>query len=169
VQKRLEESGFRIGQKYNTLFKKCIHSQELQDFPSAVMYANECAQVRQMSHTILTCGLALKSVALRLDTITEFGDVAMEVLPAIKIIHTLQGRLAGILPNLSIQLGSIGSNLDALVVQAGHATSQTWLSIPAREEADKILAEASAIADQKVQDAFPPLPVAESKERERNL
>ena len=72
----------------------------------------------------------------------------------------LANQLAsGILPEVLMQLGQIRLTLDALVLEAGQVTSQNWSSMPAGEEAEKILVEASAIADQTVKDEFPLLPL----------
>ena len=165
VQKRLEDSRLRMDHKYKTLFTKCVRAQEAKDSASAAIYANECAQVKKMAQVILTSGLALEQVALRLDTVKDFGDIAVAVLPTIAIVNTLKGRLAGVLPDVSLQLGQIGQTLDTLVLEVGQATGQTWGAAPAGEDAERILAEASEIAEQKLRDGFPPLVASEPAER----
>ncbi len=47
VLHKLESSHQRIEQKHNTLFSKCVKAQEMKNTPTAVMYANECAQVKK--------------------------------------------------------------------------------------------------------------------------
>lgn len=165
VQRKLDDSRLRMERKHKTLFNKCVHSQEAKDSATAIMYANECAQVRQMAQNIVTSHLALEQVVLRLETVKDFGDVASEVMPAAKIIRNVKGRLAGVIPEVSMQLGLIGQTLDSLVLEVGEATSQTWSSIASGEEAEKILAEASTIADQKLREGFPELPTTDSAER----
>lgn len=168
VQRKLEDSRLRMEQKHKALFNKCVRSQEAKDSAVAIMYANECAQVRKMAQTIITSHLALEQVVLRLETVKDFGDVASEVMPAAAIIQSVKGRLAGVIPEVSMQLGQIGQTLDSLVLEVGEATSQTWSSIASGEEAEKILAEASAVADQKVREGFPQLPTTESVEKGLN-
>ena len=165
VQKRIDESRLRMEHKYRALFTKCVSSQEAKDSASAIMYANECVQVKKMAQIILTSGLALEQVALRLETVKDFGDVAVAVMPAVAIVTALKGRLSGILPEVSMQLGLIGQTLDSLVLEVGDATGQTWSSVLAGEDAERILAEASVVAEQKVRDGFPQLAASESVER----
>jgi division protein CdvB (Snf7/Vps24/ESCRT-III family) len=57
-----------------------------------------------------------------------------------------------------MQLGSISQTLDSLVLETGQATEYSWNSIASGEEAEKILAEAGTIAEQKIRDGFPELP-----------
>jgi division protein CdvB (Snf7/Vps24/ESCRT-III family) len=168
VQKKLEDSHLRMEQKHKSLFTKCIHAQESKNSAVAIMYANECAQVKRMAQTIITSQLAIEQVGLRLETVTDFGDIAAEVVPATRVIQNVKGRLAGVIPEVSMQLGQIGQTLDSLVLEVGHATKQTWSAIATGEDAEKILAEASTIADQKVRDGFPQLPTTDSVERGYN-
>ena len=165
IQKRLNDARLRMERKHQTLFTKCVRSQEAKDSASATMYANECAQVRKMTQTILTSGLALEQVTLRLETIKDFGDVATAIMPTAAVVQHIQGRLAGVLPDVSMQLGMIGNALDAVVLETGQTLNQSWSAVPAGEEAETILAEASAIAEQKMKDTFPQLPTHNSVER----
>ena len=158
VRRKLEDSRLRIEQKHKTLFSKCVKSQEAKDPHTAVMYANECSQVRKIAQSIITSQLALEQVVLRLETVQDFGDVAAEIMPAASVIRAVKGRLAGVIPEVSMQLGMIGQTLDSLVLEVGEATGQSWNVMVAGEDADKVLAEATTIAEQKVREGFPELP-----------
>jgi division protein CdvB (Snf7/Vps24/ESCRT-III family) len=164
VQRKLEDSRLRMERKHKALFNKCVASQEAKDSAVAIMYANECSQVRKMAQTVITSQLAIEQVTLRLETVKDFGDIAMEVMPAAKLIHTLKGRLAGVIPEVSMQLGQIGQTLDSLVLEVGEATAQTGSYIASGEDAERVLAEATAVAEQKVRSGFPPLPTTEPAE-----
>lgn len=158
VSRKLEDSKLRIEQKHKTLFSKCIKAQEAKDTQTAVMYANECSQVKKIAQTIVTSQLALEQVVLRLETIEDFGDVAAEVMPAAAVIRSVKGRLAGLIPEVSMNLGSISQTLDGLVLEVGEATGQSWNIMSSGEDSEKVLAEAAMVAEQKVRDGFPDLP-----------
>jgi division protein CdvB (Snf7/Vps24/ESCRT-III family) len=165
VQRKLEDSHVRIEQKYKRLFSKVIRAQEGKDTQTAVVYANECSQIRKMAQTITSSQLALEQVVLRLETVTDFGDVAAEIMPAAAVIRAVKGRLAGVIPEVSMHLGSISQTLDSLVLEVGQATAQSWNTMVTGEDADRILAEATMIADQKVKEGFPELPTTSGAER----
>jgi len=158
VQRKLEDSHLRIEQKHKSMFSKCVQAQETKNTQIAVMYANECAQVRKIAQTIITSKLALEQVVLRLETVKDFGDIAAELMPVAAVIRSVKGRLAGVIPEVSMHLGSISQTLDSLVLEVGEATGQTWNAMVSGEDADKILSEASMIAEQKVREGFPELP-----------
>lgn len=165
VQRRIEDSRLRIEQKHKMLFSKCIHAQEVKETQTAVMYANECAQVKKIAQTIVSSQLALEQVVLRLDTVKDFGDIAAELMPAAVVIRIVKGHLAGVIPEVSMNLGSISQTLDSLVLEVGEATGQSWNAMISGEDADKILSEATIIADQKVKEGFPELPTASTAEK----
>ena len=130
----------------------------MKDQATAIMYANESAQVQTIAKTLVSAQLAVEQVVLRLETVTEFGDIAAEILPATETIRAVQGRLQGIIPEVSLQLGAINQSLDSLVLEAGEATGTSWSTIASGEGAEKILLEATMIAEQKIKDGFPELP-----------
>ena len=165
VQRKLEDSRLRIEQKHKMLFTKCIRAQETKDGQTAVMYANEVAQVKKIAQTIITSKLAVEQVVLRLETVKDFGDVAAEIMPAAAVVRTVKGRLAGVIPEVSMNLGSISQTLDSLVLEVGEATSQSWNVMVSGEDADKVLAEATMIAEQKVREGFPELPSTSTAEK----
>jgi len=165
VQRKLEDSRLRIEQKHKGLFTKCVKAQEAKDTQTAVMYANECSQVRKIAQTIISSQLALEQVVLRLETVQDFGDIAAEIMPAAAVIRAVKGHLAGVIPEVSMHLGSISQTLDSLVLEVGEATGQSWNAMVSGEDADKVLAEATTIAEQKVREGFPELPTTSTIEK----
>lgn len=165
VQRKLEDSHLRIEQKHQMLFSKCVKAKESKDNQTAVMYANECSQIKKIAQVIVTSQLAMEQVILRLETVTDFGDVAAELMPAAAVIRAIKGKLAGVIPEVSMSLGSISQSLDTVVLEVGEATGQTWNVMSCGEDAERVLSEASVIAEQKVREGFPDLPSTNSTEK----
>ncbi len=163
VQRKLEDSSLRSEQKYKKLFNKCVTAQQAKDQTIAIMYANESAQIRIIAKTLTGAQLAVEQVVLRLETVSDFGDIAAEIMPAAETIRALKGRLQGIIPEVSMQLGFINQSLDSLVLEAGEATGSSWNTMASGDEAEKILLEATTVAEQKIRDGFPELPTTGSE------
>jgi division protein CdvB (Snf7/Vps24/ESCRT-III family) len=159
-QDKLAQAVGRMENHDHELFGKCVAAQVSKDQARAALYANECAEVRKMAKLILHSQLALEQVALRLETIEQFGDFASMMGPVSGVVHTLRGQLSGVMPEVSYELGSINDMLGGIVVDAGETSSMTTSLGTPGEEAQRILAEANAIADQKMKDRFPELPSA---------
>lgn len=157
-QGRLEQAYQRMQNHYNALFKKCTNAVLAKDSARASIYANECAEIRKMCQTILRSQFAIEQVVLRLETVEEFGDIVVEMSPVANVINSIKGSLAGVVPEVSYRLGEIGDTLNDLVMESGTGTATSWNVVSAGEDAEKILADANAIAEQKMKDRFPTLP-----------
>ena len=157
-QGRLEQAYQRMQTHYNSLFRRCTNAVLAKDSARASIYANECAEIRKMCQTILRGQFAIEQVVLRLETVEEFGDIAVEMNPVANVINSIKGNLAGVVPEVSYRLGEIGNSLTDLVMDSGRVTATSWNVLTSGEEADKILEDANAIAEQKMKERFPTLP-----------
>lgn len=144
------------------LFEKCVEATLNKDTYRANIYAMECAEVRKISKAILLAQLALERVILRLETVKEFGDIAVAVAPAATVVSTLKDKLSGILPEVSYELGNISESLHSMVIEAGEISGVSVEPSLVSNEAEKILEEASFIAEQRLKEKFPELPAASS-------
>ena len=159
---RLQQAERRMTDHYNELFRKCTNAVMAKDSTRASMYANECAEIKKMSQTIVRSMFAIEQVVLRLETIEEFGDVVVTMNPVSGVINALRGSLAGIVPEVSYTLGEIGDQMNNMVVESGGVTAITMNSFSTNEEAEHILNDANAIAEQRMKEKFPTLPSTES-------
>jgi len=157
-QGRLEQAYQRMQKHYNGLFRRCTNSVLAKDSARASIYANECAEIRKMCQTMLRGQFAIEQVVLRLETIEEFGDIAVEMNPVANVINSIKGNLAGVVPEVSYRLGEIGTSMNDLVMDSGRVTATSWNVITSGEEAEKILGDANAIAEEKMKEKFPTLP-----------
>jgi len=160
IQKsRLEGASMRMTQHDRELFEKCVNAQSHKDAQRAAMYANECAEVRKMAKVVLRGELALEQVLLRLETVEEFGDFAASMKPVLGVVQSLRSQLAGVIPEVSYELGQINEDLNRIVVDIGESTGRTY-EIEPSGEAQKILDDATALAEQRMKEKFPELPAA---------
>ena len=158
---RLQQAERRMTDHYTELFRKCTNAVMAKDSTRASMYANECAEIKKMSQTIVRSMFAIEQVMLRLETIEEFGDVVVTMSPVAGVVTALRGSLAGIMPEVSYTLGEIGDQMNNMVMEAGGASSVTVNMFSSGEEAERILNDANAIAEQRMKERFPVLPSTE--------
>ncbi|MHC1589510.1 MAG: Snf7 family protein [Candidatus Hecatellaceae archaeon] len=166
---RLEQATNKLKQHDQQLFEKIVEAEVVKDDARAAIYANECAEIRKMARIILLSQLAIEQVVLRLETIEEFGDVLTHMAPITGVIHSLKGKLSGIVPEVSYELGSIGEMLNGMMVEAGVAAGTPATPEASSEESKKILQEAALVAEQRMKEKFPELPEAFPAEGEKHL
>jgi division protein CdvB (Snf7/Vps24/ESCRT-III family) len=157
-QSKLESAALRMEQHDRDIFNKCVSSQLSHDTARAMMYANECAEVRKMAKVTLQCQMALEQVSLRLETIEEFGDVAKMMAPVASVVTSIKHQISGVMPEVGFELDQIGEVLSSVVDDAGEVSASTYEAGASGDEAQRILGEASTIAEQHMKDKFPELP-----------
>lgn len=155
---KLQEAAMRMQQHDKDIFAKCVNSQMAHDNARAMMYANECVEVRKMAKVTLQCQMALEQVSLRLETIEEFGEVARMMAPVATVVRSIKNQISGIIPEVGFELGEISEVLSGVVDDAGEVSGTSYDSNASSEEAQRILGEASTIAEQHMKDRFPELP-----------
>jgi len=155
---RLNEAANRLAERDKTLFEKIVKAYTEHDIQRANVFANELAEIRKMEKFMMHSSLALERVILRLRTVSELGDIAVTLAPATSVLQSIRKGIAGIMPQAERELGEVGDLLSEIIVEAGQSTGMTLNFESANEDARKILAEAAAVAEQKMKEKFPELP-----------
>jgi division protein CdvB (Snf7/Vps24/ESCRT-III family) len=155
---KLDQANDRFAQKDKTLFAKVVDAYTKHDQPHANIYANELAEIRKMTKLIMNARLALDQVSLRIRTVSELGDVVATLGPCVGVLRSVSTGLGGVLPEAEGELGSIGDLLSGLMLEAGTSSGMSLNFNNVNEDSEKILAEAAAIAEQRVSSTFPDLP-----------
>ena len=155
---KLDQATDRFSQKDQTLFKKIVAAYETHDTSRANIYASELVEVRKLEKIILNSRLALDQVLLRLQTVTEFGEIVTTLGPAIGVLRSVKAGLVGVLPEAENELGDIGNMLSGLMFDVGQSSGMNLNFNSVNEDAAKILTEAATVAEQKINSNFPDLP-----------
>jgi len=156
--RKLERTSYHLQQRDQALYGKCVLAVQSKNNELASMYANECAELRKMAKVVLHSQLALEQVTLRLETVNEFGQVAYTMLPVAAVVRTLKSQLEGVMPEVSMELSQVNETLEGLAMEVGETTETTFDLSASSEESQKILSEASFVAEQKMKERFPELP-----------
>ncbi|MUM63924.1 hypothetical protein D1867_01380 [Acidianus infernus] len=155
---RLDVYISKMQERDRTLFERVVEAQMNKDEARAAMYANEIAEIRKVSKQLITTQIALEQVELRLETVTELGDVFTNLIPVVGVIKELRESMKGMMPELGLELEEIEEGLQEVVIEAGDFTGGNIDYVASNPEAKKILQEASVIAEQRMKENFPELP-----------
>ena len=154
----MDRASERFNEKDKVLFSKLVDAYTKHDTAHANIYANELAEVRKMAKLTMNARLALDQVMLRLRTCSEFGDLVANLAPAIGVLRSVGSCIPGVIPEAESELGEIGNMLSGIMFDAGSGAGMTMNFNNVNEDTAKILAEAAAVAEQKVTANFPELP-----------
>ena len=89
VMAKLDGSMAKIRDRDTALFAKTVSAVQKHESQRASMFANELAEVRKMGKMVTQSRLALEQIVLRLNTITEMGDIVATLAPATSIVRSV--------------------------------------------------------------------------------
>lgn len=159
---KLDATSTKLRERDGAIFNKVVSSIQKHDMQHASVFANELAEVRKMHKMVTQARLALEQIVLRLNTVQELGDIVVTLTPAMAVIRNVKSGLVSVLPEAENEIGEISGLLSSILVDAGQLGGYTLNFDAANEDAEKILAEASAVAEQRMKERFPELPTAVS-------
>lgn len=156
---RLDGALSRLKQRETSIFKKTVLAVQHHDEQTSKAYSNELAEIKKMTKIVTQSKIALESITMRLQTVTDVGDFTATLAPAIGVVKNVRRTLGTAMPDAQSALGDIGTELSSMMTDVGGLNgSNFFTSGETSEEAERIMAEAAAIAEKRVSDTFPEVP-----------
>jgi division protein CdvB (Snf7/Vps24/ESCRT-III family) len=146
----------KIAERDSYIFRKVVMALQRKDPQQASVYANELSEVRKLGKLVTQANLALQQVTLRLNTVRDLGDAVTVLSPAISVVRNVGSNLSYIIPNAHHQINEINNILRDILIDAGELSGNTYMNTETtNEEADKILSDASTLAEKRMKQLFP--------------
>ena len=99
---RLDETQQKLRHNHDRVFQKIVAAQKTGDEPRAKAYAIEVQENRKVRKVIGDAKLAMEQIKLRLNTVSELGDVVVTLSPCMSLIKGLAPSISGFVPELSL-------------------------------------------------------------------
>ena len=155
---KLDKTITKMSEKEKVLFNKTSTAFQKHDTTMAQAYANELSEHRKAMKLVQSSRLCLEQVQMRLKTITDFGDLANVIAPVGQVVRTVRTSLQNVMPSANDTLSEISSGLQGMMLEVGSVPGMSMNFDSSSEEADKILAEASVVAETKMASSLPDIP-----------
>lgn len=149
----------KLKSKDRALFNQIVTHLQNHDSQQSKMLSNELSQVRRTIKTISQLKMSLEQVHMRLESTIDIGDALTALKPAVGTLSKVKTGLSGLMPNVDVELGEINDVFSDIMVNA-NSTSDIGIALnPSGGDMTNILAEASMVAEQRVTDNFPDVPM----------
>jgi division protein CdvB (Snf7/Vps24/ESCRT-III family) len=149
----------KLNERDASLFRRVVDTMQRHDTDSAKVLSNELAEVRKISKTLGQAKLALEQVSMRLSTIHDMGDAMVALGPAIASIKGLKPSLGRFVPGADSEINNMQNLLGSIMTESLQSNGLGFeVNTSGGGDIDQIMMEASAVAEQKVNDKFPSLP-----------
>ena len=143
------------------LFQRIVAAMQQHDVGTSKVMSNELAEIRKVIKMVNGAKCSLEQVQLRLTTIHDLGDAMIAIGPAMSTMKGLKSSLGRFMPEADAELNSMTQTLGGLMTDSlSGGEFQVENNDATSEETEKILQEASAVAEQQVGEKFPSVPLA---------
>jgi division protein CdvB (Snf7/Vps24/ESCRT-III family) len=164
---KLDAISSKMQEKDKIIFSRIVNAMQNHDSHYAKVLSGELSQIRRTNKMVNSAKLAFEQIQLRLNTMTELGDVVVTLSPAMSVIKGIQGGLKTMLPEADQSFGQISELLGGIMSGSSQISTAKIGSkdLTLDEEAIKIIEEASAIVEEDTRDKFPDLPLSPPADR----
>jgi division protein CdvB (Snf7/Vps24/ESCRT-III family) len=149
----------KLNGKEKSLFNQVVSHLQKHDVQESKVLSNELAQVRKSSKLISQLKASLEQIHLRLDSTIDVGNVMAALGPAMGSLTNLRSGLSGVVPDVDTQLGEINGVFTDIMTSAAGIGNTSIAYDASSEDVDKILSEAGAVAEQRVNENLPDVPI----------
>ena len=156
---KLEGINEKLQTKHDSIFEKIVNAKKINKNAYAQAYASELAQVRKMKNMVSGAKLSMEQVKLRLDTVSELGDVVVTLSPCMSIIKGLAPSLNGLMPEASASMQNMSQILgDVMSGSSMNLNDGMDATVESNEDSLSILEEAHNVIVGQTKSTIPDVP-----------
>jgi division protein CdvB (Snf7/Vps24/ESCRT-III family) len=164
---KLDGMASKMQEKDKVVFGRIVKAMQNHDNHYGKLLSGELSQIRKMIKMIDSAKTAFEQLQLRLNTMTELGDVVVTLNPAMNAIKGIQGGLSSMMPQADQSFGQISDLLGNIMTGSSQTPTATAAldssSIKLDEEAMDILQEATSLVEENTRDKLPDLPLSKNR------
>ena len=156
---KLAEIDTKLQQKNNMIFEKIVDSKKTNNETYAKVYANELAESRKHQKMVNNAKLSMEQIQIRLNTVSELGDVVVTLSPCMSLIKGLSTSLGGMMPSVSDSMQDLSTMLGDIVTGSSITHDGSLGQIEStNSDAQSILEEAQSIVEGQARQSMPEPP-----------
>ncbi len=155
---KLDSILVKLKEKDGFIFKKVVEAVMHQNKSYSQAYATELHEIRKMNNMVTSAKLAMEQIQLRLNTISELGDVVVTLSPCMSIIKGLSAGLGGLMPEANSSMKDLSNILGEIMAGASVNGNANIAIDTTNVDTSSILEEAHAVIEGQVRQTIPDLP-----------
>ena len=156
---KLEVINEKLQKKHDGIFEKIVNAQRIHNNAYAQAYASELVQIRKMKGMVNGAKLSMEQIQLRLNTVSELGDVVVTLSPCMSVIKGLGPALGGIMPEANASMQDLSQILGD-VMSSSSIDGGDMMNVVGHENEDTmaILEEAHSVIAGQTEQSIPDIP-----------
>ena len=170
---RLEQTHTKLKQNYDHIFKKiveCKRNGNNENESRAKTYAIELQEIKKAKNKIAEAKLAMEQIKLRLNTVSELGDIVVTLSPCMSLIKGLAPSISTLMPQMHTSMEDLTSMFGDMLTDSSLSQESMTPTYQGNTDTDAILQEAHDVIEGKTRTSMPEPPTTSlqhsSKEKE---
>ena len=156
-QRKLERTSYHLQQRDQSLYGRYVLAVQGKNTPLAEVYAKECEELRRGANIVLLGEIALRQANSRLELIRNINTPAT-MLTVAHVARKLVPQLEGLIPDVTNELSEASETLEELAKKLTEKAEAELDMQSVKDDAEKILLDAKAVAEKQMKERFPELP-----------
>ncbi|HSD05175.1 MAG TPA: hypothetical protein VLB45_05420 [Nitrosopumilaceae archaeon] len=155
---KLDSITKKLKEKDEFIFKKVVESVRTHNKQYSQAYATELHEIRKMNKMVTSAKLAMEQIQIRLNTISELGDVVVTLSPCMSIIKGLGAGLGGLMPEANASMQDLSNILGDIMSGASVNGHENIAIETGSADTTTILEEAQSVLEGQIRSTIPDLP-----------
>ena len=162
---RLEQSHNKLKQNYERIFNKIVEAKKTRNESMAKTYATELIEIRKVRDRIGNAKLSMEQIKIRLNTVSELGDIVVTLSPCMSLIKGLAPSISTLMPQMHSSMENLTSTLGDMITDSSLTQESMTPTDQGNEETEAILKEAHDVIEDRTLSNMPEPPATLSKDK----
>ncbi len=150
-RRELENLRSRLGDRRKTIYDTTVRALAGKDKEKATVYAGEWSELRKVEKVVRASELALTQVILRLESISDVGEVMAHMSTAFKVLRKVSKTIQGLVPALDQASEDINNTLTETMAEMGNVSPRININI-ATESGEELVEQARKFAEEQAEE-----------------
>jgi division protein CdvB (Snf7/Vps24/ESCRT-III family) len=155
---RLEQSHNKLKQNYERIFNKIVEAKKMRNESRAITYATELIEIKKVRDRIGNAKLSMEQIKLRLNTVSELGDIVVTLSPCMSLIKGLAPSISTLMPQMHSSMENLTSTLGDMITDSSLTQESMTQTYQENEETEAILKEAHDVLEGRTLSSIPEPP-----------
>ena len=156
--KKLDSMLTNLQERDVKLFQRIVDATQKHDTQTSKVLGNELAEVRKVTKILSSARIALEQIELRLTTCSDLGDTVVAIMPTMGLMKNLKSSLGKIMPGAEQEINQMAEMLGGFMTESFSGDTAFGVDETTNAESEKILKEATAVAESSTNQMFPTVP-----------
>ena len=160
---RLSQVHDKLKQNHDQIFKKIVEAQLTRNESRARTFAIELQEIRKIKNKIANAKLSMEQIKLRLNTVSELGDIVVTLSPCMSLIKGLAPSISSLMPQMHASMDDLTNTFSDMLIDSSLSQESITPICQGNADADAILQEAHNVIEKRTKTAMPEPPTTSSQ------